>query len=170
MVLTIAFFLLVSLTVSTVLSAIGDVAAAGVGTGVVGTVMQVMNVIVGLTVITVLFALLFRYIPDVDIAWRNVWMGAFVTSILFSIGKTAIGVYLGTADPGSAFGAAGSLVLVLIWIYYSALIVLVGAEFTQVWSSQAGLGSAAGGGSGVHPTALPRDPAPYSGTAESSSG
>ncbi len=169
MVLTIAFFLLVSLAVSAVLSAVGDVAAQGVGEGVVGGVMQVVNVVVSLGVISLLFAVLFRYIPDTDVPWRDVWVGSFVTALLFTLGKTLIGLYLGTADPGSAFGAAGSLALVLVWIYYSALIVLAGAEFTQVWASYDRVEATVGETAEVHPAALPREPAPYSGS-ESSTG
>ncbi len=171
MVLTIAFFLLVSLAVSTVLAAAGTVAAQGVGEGVAGSVMEVANVAVSLGVITLLFAVLFRYLPDVDIPWRDVWMGAFVTAVLFTLGKTLIGVYLGTANPGSAFGAAGSLALILVWIYYSALIVLAGAEFTQAWAAHdRSVETTVGETAEVHPAALPREPAPYSGASESSMG
>ena len=167
MVVTIAFLLLVSLAISGVLAAVGDAASslAGQGTGLV--LVQVLNVVVGLLVTAGLFAVLFKVLPDVDLSWRNVAVGASVTAVLFTIGKSAIGIYLGTANPGSAFGAAGSLALLLVWIYYSALIVLVGAEFTQAWScqmhDQAGRQTPTVGGADepVHPVALPRTPAPY---------
>ena len=171
MVLTIAFFLLVSLAVSGVLAALGDAASSVAGDGAVGVGVQILNLVVGLVVTGGLFAVLFKVLPDAEIAWRDAAVGGAVTAVLFTLGKTAIGIYLGTADPGSAFGAAGSLALLLIWIYYSALIVLVGAEFTQAWAERAGGGiepeapdatpTVGGADSDVHPTALPRDPAPY---------
>lgn len=174
MVVTIAFFLLVSLAVSGVLAAIGQAASDVAGQGVAGVGVQILNVVVGLAVTSGLFAVLFKVLPDADIAWRDVWVGALVTGLLFTIGKTAIGIYLGVADPASAFGAAGSLALLLVWIYYSALIVLVGAEFTQAWAEKVGGGiepdapgdkgpqvTVGGADQPVHPSALPRDPAPY---------
>ena len=160
MILTIAFLLLASLALSAAITAVGDAAGEAVG-GLPPGVMQALNLVVSLGVVTVLFALMFKVLPDAEIAWRDVWVGAFVTAVLFTVGKFLIGVYLGTADPGSAFGAAGSLALILIWIYYTALIVLVGAEFTQQWANRLGEGIDDGGGGGVHPVAQPRDPAPY---------
>lgn len=174
MVVTIAFLLLVSLVVSSVLAALGDAAASVAGEGLAGTGVQIVNVLVSLGVTTALFAVLFRYLPDVRITWRDVGVGALATAVLFTIGKTAIGFYLGRAEPGSAFGAAGSLALLLVWIYYSALIVLVGAEFTQAWANTVGSGIRSEGKDAdrptptvgdadreVHPVAKPRDPAPY---------
>lgn len=163
MVLTIAFFLLVSLVVSAGLSALGGAAESVVGGGVAGSVLQVANVVVGLVVIAGLFAVLFKTLPDADVSWRDAGVGGLATAVLFTVGKTLIGLYLGTANPGSAFGAAGSLALILIWIYYSALIVLVGAEFTQQWAIQKGSGIDPDGEDhpDIHPVAQPRDPAPY---------
>ena len=162
MVLTIAFFLLVSLVVSAALTAVGDVASEVVGGGVTGTLLHIANVVVGLVVVGALFTVLFRALPDAEVAWKDAAVGGLVTAVLFTVGKTLIGLYLGTADPGSAFGAAGSLALILIWIYYSALIVLVGAEFTQQWAMRLGEGIEREGEDGdVHPVAKPRDPAPY---------
>ncbi len=89
-------------------------------------------------VITLLFALIYKVLPDVKISWRAVWVGAVVTALLFSLGKSAIGLYFGQADPASAFGAAGSIILILLWVNYSALIVLFGAEFTQVYARRYG--------------------------------
>ena len=86
----------------------------------------------------ILFALLFKFLPDAGIAWHDAWIGAFITSLLFSLGKAAIGIYLGNSAVGSTFGAAGSLVLLLLWIYYSAQILFFGAEFTQVYANQYG--------------------------------
>jgi membrane protein len=85
-----------------------------------------------------MFALFFTYVPDAEIRWRDVWLGGFVTAVLFTLGKTAIGYYLGQASVGSAYGAAGSMVVLLVWVYYSALIVFFGAEFTQAWATRQG--------------------------------
>ena len=163
MVLTIAFFLLVSLVVSAALVAVGDAAASVVGGGAgMDALLQVANVVVGLVVVAALFAVLFKTLPDAEVAWKDAFVGGFATAVLFTVGKTLIGLYLGTANPGSAFGAAGSLALILIWIYYSALIVLVGAEFTQQWAMRFGSGiDPDGGDPDINPIAKPRDPAPY---------
>jgi len=99
-------------------------------------VMSTINFVISLAGITVLFALIFRYVPDAKIPWKDVWTGAFVTALLFTIGKSLIGLYLGKAAVGSAYGAAGSLVVILVWVYYSSMIFLFGAEFTQVLSSR----------------------------------
>jgi membrane protein len=87
--------------------------------------------VISLAVITLLFAAIFKVLPDAAIAWRDVWVGALVTAVLFEIGKWGIGLYLGNSNPGKAYGAAGSLAVILVWIYYSAMIVLFGAEFTR---------------------------------------
>ena len=89
-------------------------------------------------VITVLFAMMFKFLPDARIDWNDVWIGAALTSSLFTIGKSLIGLYLGKADIGSAFGAAGSFVIVLVWVYYSSQILLFGAEFTAVYADRYG--------------------------------
>lgn len=100
--------------------------------------LQVVDFAISFGVMTFIFAALFRILPDTDIAWKDVWVGAAFTALLFVIGKIALGIYLGRASPGSAFGAAGSLVVLLVWIYYSAEIFLFGAEFTQVFSNRYG--------------------------------
>lgn len=127
------FLLLVSLAVSAAIGALVDLAG---NIKRLAPFLSVLDVIVSLLVITVLFALIFMYLPDVQIRWRDVWVGAFITAGLFVAGKFAIGLYLGTSDVGSAYGVAGSLIIILVWIYYSSLIVFFGAEFTQVWSSR----------------------------------
>jgi len=91
-----------------------------------------------LVVITVMFALLFKFLPDVKIAWKDVWLGAFITALLFAIGQFVLGLYFTFGNVGSAFGAAGSLVIVLVWIYYSSEILFFGAEFTQVYTNKYG--------------------------------
>jgi membrane protein len=136
MILGIGFLLLVSLVVTAGLSAIQEI--PGEAFPIPEFILQLLNLVISLGVITVLFALIFKFLPDARIGWRDVWMGAFVTSLLFSLGKTAIGLYLGNSAVGSTFGAAGSLVLLLLWIYYSAQILFFGAEFTQVYANQYG--------------------------------
>ena len=88
-----------------------------------------------LSVILMLFAMIFRYLPDAKIAWRDVWIGAALTAVLFAIGKFVLGLYLGSGAAGSAYGAASSLITLLLWIFYSAQILLFGAEFTQVYTN-----------------------------------
>jgi membrane protein len=89
-------------------------------------------------VITTLFAMLYRFLPDVKLRWSDVWTGSFVTAILFTIGKTLIGLYLGQSSTASSYGAAGSIVVLLLWVYYSSQIVLLGAEFTRVYTRREG--------------------------------
>jgi membrane protein len=91
-------------------------------------------------VIALLFATIFKVLPDARIAWRDVWIGAISTTLLLLIGKFLIGLYLGQSNPGEAYGAAGSLAILLVWIYYSAMILFLGAEFTQVWADERGSG------------------------------
>jgi membrane protein len=129
LVLGIGFLLLVSLVISAALSALGEWASASLGA--VPMLLNAINATVSLAVTTLLFAMIFRVLPDAKIAWRHVWFGAFMTSLCFTIGKQLIGLYLGRASVGSAYGAAGSLVVMLVWVYYAALIVLFGAELTR---------------------------------------
>lgn len=130
MVLGVAFLLLVSLLLSTLLSAIGHSFAPLLPGGELA--WQVCNFAFSLALVTGLFALIFKYVPDVEIAWQEVWAGAGVTALLFTIGKSLLGIYLGKASIGSSYGAAGSLVVLVVWVYYSAQILFLGAEFTQV--------------------------------------
>ena len=136
MLLGIGFLLLVSLVISATLSAVQE--TVGNAIPVSEILLQIVNLVISIVVITVLFALIFKFLPDAEIAWRDVWLGAFVTAALFSLGKFLIGIYLGNSAVASSFGAAGSLVLLLLWIYYSAQILLFGAEFTQVYANQLG--------------------------------
>lgn len=136
MILGIGFLLLVSLVISAGLSAMQETIGNAVPLSEI--LLQILNLIISIAVITVLFALIFKFLPDAEIAWRDVWLGAFVTALLFSLGKFLIGLYIGNSTVGSSFGAAGSLVLLLLWIYYSAQILLFGAEFTQVYANQFG--------------------------------
>jgi membrane protein len=140
MLLTIVFLLLVSLVVSTALSAFGDALGAMLPAAFSGIMLQTFNFVVSLGVITLLFALLLKYVPDARIQWRDVWVGAAVTAVLFTVGQFALGIYLGQSEPGTAFGAAGALALLLVWIYYSAVILFLGAEFTQAYAALRGSG------------------------------
>jgi membrane protein len=135
MVLGIGFLLLVTLVIDTVISAMGGYLEQRVGGE---AVMQVVQLAISFAVATVLFAAIFRILPDLKIAWHDVWLGAIFTSLLFVLGKWGLGLYLGKAAPGSAYGAAGSLVILLIWVYWSAQIMLLGAEFTQVYARTLG--------------------------------
>src|SRR5215207_3903795 len=136
MILGIGFLLLVSLVISAGLSAVQE--TIGNAIPVSEILLQLVNLVVSIGVITVLFALIFKFLPDAEIAWRDVWLGAFFTSVLFSLGKTLIGIYLGSSAIASSYGAAGSLVLLLVWIYYSGQILFFGAEFTQIYANQLG--------------------------------
>jgi membrane protein len=136
MILGIGFLLLVSLVVSAGLSAVQE--TIGNAIPISEVLLQLANLVISIGVITVLFALIYKFLPDAEIAWRDVWLGAFVTAILFSLGKMLIGLYLGNSAVASSFGAAGSLALLLIWIYYSAQILFFGAEFTQVYANNYG--------------------------------
>jgi membrane protein len=136
MVLGIGFLLLVSLVVSAGLSATQEL--LGNAFPIPEFLLQLLNLIISIGVITVLFAMIYKYLPDAEIPWRHVWLGAFVTAVLFSLGKLLIGLYLGNSAVASSFGAAGSLVLLLVWVYYSAQILFFGAEFTQVYANKYG--------------------------------
>ena len=140
MILVVAFFLLVSLVVSAALSGLGDRLGNFLPAGLSGAVLQVLNLVISLAVVTLLFGALFKVMPDAKISWRSVWVGAGVTAVLFVLGKFLIGFYLGQSNPGQAYGAAGSLAVVLLWVYYSTIILLFGAEFTETWAERRGRG------------------------------
>ena len=142
MILSIAFLLLVSLALSAALSAFGGALGAFLPSGVSTTLLQVLNQVISLVVIAGLFAAIFKVLPDARVSWRDVAVGAGFTAVLFVLGKFLIGFYLGQSNPGEAFGAAGSLAIMFIWIYYSSMILLFGAEFTQVWVKRHGSGIA----------------------------
>jgi membrane protein len=102
------------------------------------TLAQILNIVLSLAMITLLFATIFKFLPDAKIAWRDVWIGAFLTALLFTIGKFALGIYLGKSGVASTYGAAGSLIVLLLWVYYSSQILFFGAEFTQVYANRFG--------------------------------
>ncbi len=130
------FLLLVSLVLSSALAAMGK--WFGNVLPLPESLLQLFNFVLSFLVITGLFALIFKVLPDARVAWRDVWVGAALTAALFTIGKFAIGLYLGKSNVASAYGAAGSFVIILIWVYYSAQILLYGAEFTQVYANRLG--------------------------------
>ena len=140
LVVGIGFLLLVSLAVSAWLAALGEFFSHRLPAP--ASVLETVNFVLSFTVITFLFGMAFKLLPDVRIAWRDVWLGAALTSLLFTMGKAVIALYLGRGTVSSAYGAAGSLVVVLLWVYYSSQILFFGAEFTKVWTRWRGHGFA----------------------------
>lgn len=136
MVLGIGFLLMVSLLLSAAIAAAGKFFEQFLPAP--EALLHLGSTVISFVAVTVLFALLYKVVPDVRIEWEDVWMGAAVTSLLFSIGKFLIGLYLGKASVGSAYGAAGSLVVFLVWVYYSAQIFFLGAEFTHIFAERRG--------------------------------
>ncbi|HZF09605.1 MAG TPA: YihY/virulence factor BrkB family protein [Thermoanaerobaculia bacterium] len=136
MVLGIGFLLLVSLVVSAALAALSAYAIGLLPS--LKVLFQVAGSVVSFAVVTLLFAMIFRFLPDVRISWEDVWIGSAVTALLFEAGKFLIGLYLGRSSVTSAYGAAGSLVVILLWVYYSSQILFFGAEFTQVYARRYG--------------------------------
>ena len=136
MVLVVAFLLLIALALSTALSA-ADSYLETILPGLV-VLARILNLVISFAVITLLFAAIYKVLPDVEIEWSDVWIGAAATAVLFTVGKYLLGLYLGRTGVSSAYGAAGALVLILLWIYYSAQILFLGAEFTQVYARRYG--------------------------------
>jgi membrane protein len=138
LVLAIGFLLLVSLVVSAALAGLTNL--LGILLGGIAFVAHAVDILISFGSITFLFAIIYKFLPDVRIHWKDVWVGAALTALLFSVGKFLIGLYLGTSGVTSAYGAAGSIITVLLWVYYSSLIFFLGAEFTQVYASRYGSG------------------------------
>jgi len=138
MVVGIGFLLLVSLVVSAGISALNEF--IGDFFSIPPFVLQIINIVLSLGVVFILFSMIFKILPDVQITWKDVRIGAIVTTVLFVLGKYLIGLYLGTSTVGSTFGAAGSFAIVLIWVYYSAQILFLGAEFTYIYATRFGSG------------------------------
>jgi membrane protein len=136
LILGIAFVLMVSLVASAILSALGKWWGSWFGGWEV--LAHVLDLLLSFGLMTVLFAMIYKIVPRVRIRWRDVWVGAAVTALLFATGKVLIGLYLGRTAVASVFGAAGSLVLFMVWVYYSAQIFLIGAEFTWVYAHEHG--------------------------------
>lgn len=138
MLLAIGFLLLVSLVVTTTLSAFSDYLSGLLPA--VNIIWPAVDILISFGFVTVLFALIYKFLPDVHIAWRDVWIGASLTAFFFSLGKFLIGLYLGKSAVASSYGAAASLVTVLLWVYYSSLVFFFGAEATRVFATQYGRG------------------------------
>lgn len=136
MVLGVAFLLLVSMVLSAAIASLGRFLEGALPGG--EALWSVLNFALSLGIITLLFALIYKVIPDAKIHWRDVWIGAFVTATLFTIGKLLVGLYLGKSTFVSSYGAAGSVVALVVWVYYSSQIVFLGAEFTQVYARRFG--------------------------------
>lgn len=157
MVLGMGFLILVSLIMSAMVAALGKWWGGYFGGW--ETLLQLVNFVVSFALITVSFAAIYKFMPRVKIAWRDVWIGAFVTALLFSIGKFLISLYIGKTGVASSFGAAGSFVVVMVWVYFSAQIFLLGAEFTWVYAHRHG--SKAHLGTAVSASTIPNRYVPY---------
>lgn len=138
-ILVIGFLLLISFIVTAAISALNNFIREALP-DVLVYAAYVLDFSLSLGIISILFALMFKYLPDAKIKWKTVWIGAILTAILFVIGKLLLGIYFGQADPGSTYGAAGTIVLVLLWVSYSSLILFFGAEFTYVYANRYGTG------------------------------
>ncbi len=135
LIISIAFLLLMSLALSAILAAAGSYIKQHWSESIMW-LFNILNSLTSLIVITVLFAMMFKFLPDAKIKWKGVWVGAFVTALLFTLGKTLLGLYFGKAQPGSGYGAAGSIILILLWTSYSSMILFFGAEFTKAYSNR----------------------------------
>ncbi|MBS1613265.1 MAG: YihY/virulence factor BrkB family protein, partial [Bacteroidetes bacterium] len=133
LILSIAFMLIISLVVSTVLTAASDYLQAD-SSKFLALLFEGINFMVSIAAISLLFALMFKYLPDAHVKWKHVWVGGLVTGLLFTLGKTLLAFYFGKADPGSGYGAAGSIILILLWVNYSSMILFLGAEFTHTYA------------------------------------
>jgi membrane protein len=133
LVLSIGFLLLISLTITTILAAMSAWVMSHWPNHVL-SIFYVLNFIVSFAVVMFLFAVMFKILPDAKIQWNHLWLGSVLTAFLFILGKTAIGFYLSKANPGSAYGAAGSIILILLWVSYSSMIFFYGAEFTRAYA------------------------------------
>ncbi|MDO5510349.1 MAG: YihY/virulence factor BrkB family protein [Weeksellaceae bacterium] len=135
LILVIAFLMLISLLISSILSAFSDAIAIYVGPNF-ELFFRFLHILLSFGIITVLFAMMYKVLPDVRIPWRAVWTGAIFTTLLFNAGKYALSYYFSVADPGNSFGAAGTIIIIMIWINYTTLILLFGAQFTQVFAEK----------------------------------
>jgi membrane protein len=137
LILVIAFLLLISLVISSLISVLSGFISGQFGDEVI-VLVKVFDFVLSIAIISLLFAVMFKVLPDVEIQWKSVWVGAIVTAVLFTIGKELLGFYFGIADPSSSFGAAGTIILLILWVNYSCLILFFGAEFTQVYAKKFG--------------------------------
>lgn len=133
LIISISFLLIVSLIVSTLISAFGSWLTTHFSDSFL-LILKLLNIGLSFSILAVLFALMFKVLPDARVKWKHVWIGSFVTAFLFEIGKFALGLYFGKANPGIGYGAAGSIILIMLWVTYSSMIVLYGAEFTYAYA------------------------------------
>ena len=138
MILTIGFLLLVSLALSAVITAAGQALVRPLLGSVSGDLLQGLDFLANVLVFWLLFTVILRFMPDARVEWRDVWLGAFATTVLFVAGKFAVAFYLGRSDVGEMFGAAGALAVLMLWLYVASMILLLGAEFTEVWARKHG--------------------------------
>ncbi len=138
MLLAIGFLLLVTTAINAAITYASTYVTRALPFPGAGFAFEAVNWVVSIVIITLLFALMFKYLPDAAIEWRDVWTGALVTAVAFVVGQALIALYLGRAGVASAYGAAGSLVVLLLWVYYSSMILLFGAEFTRVYAERHG--------------------------------
>jgi membrane protein len=147
-ILVIGFLLLVSLVISTALAAFSDYLdwlLPGLA-----TILRIVHLILSFAFTTVLFAMIFKILPDIPVEWEEVWLGAVIAALMFTLGKYLISLYIGSSNMASTYGAAGALIIVLVWVYYSAQILLLGAEFAKAYSDRRhALGEARGASVGV---------------------
>jgi membrane protein len=134
LIVSIAFLLMVSLIVSALIAAFGTWLTHHFSDSFL-LILQALNIGLSLSILAILFALMFKFLPDAKIKWKHVWIGAFVTALLFEIGKFVLSLYFGKANPGTGYGAAGSIILIMLWVNYSSIIVLFGAEFTHAYAN-----------------------------------
>lgn len=134
LIVSIAFLLMISLLISTMLTAFGDWISSKFSDSLL-VVLKVVNFSISLAILTLLFALMLKVFPDAKIKWKDVWIGSFVTALLFILGRFALSLYFAKANPATAYGAAGSIILILLWVSYSSMIVFFGAEFTRQYAN-----------------------------------
>ena len=134
LIVSIAFLLIVSLLISALISAFGNWLSTHFSDSFL-LILQLLNSGLSLIVLAILFALMFKFLPDAKIKWKHVWIGSFVTAFLFEIGKFGLGYYFGKVNPGTGYGAAGSVILILLWVTYTSMIVFFGAEFTHAYAT-----------------------------------
>jgi membrane protein len=135
LIVAIAFIMMVSLVVTSLLSVMGDWLTSYFSESLL-VVIQVLNFIISVVIMAFLFAIMFKFFPDAKIRWNHVWLGSIVTALLFLLGMNGLSLYFGKAEPGSGYGAAGSIILILLWVSYSSMIVFYGAEYTHAYAIQ----------------------------------
>ena len=137
LILVVGFLLLVSLVLSAILTILSNWVAFYFSE-TFNILFRILDISLSLCVITLLFAAIFKFLPDAKVPWRDVWIGAFVTAVLFVTAKFALGFYFGHSNPASAYGAAGTIILIMLWVSYAGLIILFGAEFTRIYADRRG--------------------------------